>query len=65
MVIDLGPIIYMILLVYAVCGIFLVGLLSLGTWGLMKYVKRVREKYAGTRENRQLIRPFSHSHQHH
>jgi len=65
MLIDLGPTIYMALLLYAGSGILLVVLLSLGTWGLtkyLKYLKRVHAKYVRLPEDRQAVRPFAHSH---
>ena len=63
MVIDLGPIIYMTLLIYAASGIFLAVLLSLGTWGLTKYLKRVHERHTRVRGTRPVIRSFSPVHQ--
>jgi len=63
MVIDLGPMIYMALMVYAAIGISLILVLSLGTWGLTMQLKRMHERHIRLRGTRRLIRPFYHFHQ--
>jgi hypothetical protein len=64
MIIDLGPIIYGTLAIYAVGGIFCVVLLSLGAWGLANGLKRLHERIPRDRVTEREIKSLSHSPQH-
>jgi len=64
MIIDLGPIIYGILLIYVVGGILCAVVLSLGAWGLTTLVKRLREPNPRNRAERKEIGSFSPAPQH-
>ena len=55
MFIDLGLFIYMCLMVYAVCGVFFVIMLSLAMWALTRNFKRLHKRYVSPRDVRQML----------
>jgi len=57
---DFGPIIYAVLLVYVVGGILCLVLLSLGAWGIATCAKRLHEKKPRKTHRVQRIRSFLH-----
>jgi hypothetical protein len=61
MIIDMGPIIYGTLLIYAVGGILCAALLSLCAWALTRGLNRLHRRNPKVKANRPRIGSFSHS----
>ena len=50
--IDLGPIIYSIIAMYASFAILVLAALTVGTWGVIRYVKHSRLRLSHLRQDR-------------
>ena len=55
MVIDVGYLVYSVLIVYAVIGTLVAGLVALGAWRLSVYLKELTDKGTESGESRQAV----------
>lgn len=64
MIVDLGPVIYAVLMLYVAGGIVLVVLGSLGAWGIAACAKKLHQKTPRPRTRAYRFRSILHLPQH-